>query len=91
MESAPTIKYQKIIQMMEVFVSGKDTSRQFVSAMEAEFWTCGLNEDERFDFDDLMMALDMFAVPTKDFGYDCDPTHLTSECRYALRIMRDEL
>ena len=89
MESAPTAKYQKFIQMMEVFVSGKDTSHQFVSAMETEFWACGLNEDERFD--DMTMALDMFAVPTKDFGCDCDPKHLTSECRYALRVLRDEL
>jgi len=91
MESASTAKYQKFIQMMETFASGRDTSHQFVSAMEAEFWTCGLNEDERFNFDDLMMALDMFAVPTKDFGYNCDPKHLTSQCRYALKVLRDEL
>ena len=88
MESASTAKYQKFIGMMEVFVSGKDTSLQFVSAMEAEFWARGLNEDDRFD--DMMMALDLFAVPTKDLGYGCDPKRLTSECRYALRVLRDE-
>ena len=89
MESASTAKYQKLIRMMEAFVSGESTSLQAVREMEAEFGACGLVEDDRFH--DLMMALDLFAVPTKDFGYDCDPKHLTSECRYALRVLRDEL
>ena len=89
MESASTVKYQKLIRMMEAFVSGESMSLQAVREMEAEFGTCGLTEDERFH--DLMMALDLFAVPTKDFGYDCDSKHLTSECRHALRVLRDEL
>jgi hypothetical protein len=89
MESASTAKYQKLIRMIETFVSGESTSLHAVREMEAEFGACGLVEDDRFH--DLMMALDLFAVPNKDFGYGCDPKHLASECRYALRVLRDEL
>ena len=89
MESESTAKYQKLIRMMEAFVSGESTSLQAVREMEAEFGACGLVEDDRFH--DMMMALDLFAVPTKDFGYGCDPKHLASECRYALRVLRDQL
>lgn len=89
MESASTAKYQKLIGMMEAFVSGERTSLQAVREMEAEFGACGLVEDDRFH--DMMMALDLFAVPPKDFGYGCDPKHLASECRFALRVLRDEL
>ncbi len=89
MESASTARYQKLIRMMEAFVSGGSTSLQAVREMEAEFGSCGLVEDDRFH--DLMMALDLFAVPPKDFGYGCDPKHLASECRHALRVLSDEL
>lgn len=75
--------------MMEAFVSGENTSLQSVSEMEAEFGACGLVEDDRFH--DLMMALDLFAVLPKDFGYGCDPKHLANECRYALKVLSDEL
>ena len=88
MESASTTKYQKLIRMMEAFVSRESASLQAVREMEAEFGACGLIDDDRFH--DMMMALDLFAVPTKDFGYG-DPKHLASECRYALRVLRDEL
>jgi len=89
MKAASTAKYQKLIQMMEAFVSGQSTSLQAVREMEAEFGACGLLEDDRFH--DLMMALDLFAVPTKEFGYGCDPKHLSSECQYALRLLRGEI
>ena len=89
MESASTAKYQKLIRMMEAFVSGESTSLQAIREIEAECGACGLIQDDRFH--DLMMALDLFAVPPKDYGYGCDPKHLASECRYALRILRDEL
>jgi hypothetical protein len=89
MKSASTARYQKLIRMMEAFVSGQSTSLLAVREMEAEFGACGLVEDDRFH--DLMMALDLFAVPPKDFGYGCDPKHLASECRYALRVLSDEL
>ena len=88
MESAFTAKYQKLIQMMEAFVSGESTSLQFVKEMETEFWACGLNEDDRFH--DLLMTLDLFAVSTKDFGHACDPKPLATHCRYALRVLKNE-
>jgi hypothetical protein len=78
-------KYQKLIGMLETFVTGERTSLEFVQEIEAEFWSCGLNEDDRFS--GLMMALDMFGVPAKDFGYD--EKMLASECRGALRLLKD--
>ena len=86
MESASRAKYQKLILMLETFVAGESTSHQFIKDMEGEFWACGLNEDVRFS--DLMMALDMFGVPREDFGYD--EKELTSQCRYASRLLKDE-
>jgi len=87
MESASTAKYQRLIQMMEAFVCGESTSLQFVKEMETEFWACGLNDDDRFH--DLLMTLDLFAVPIKDFGYACDSKPLAAQCRYALRVLKD--
>jgi len=86
MESASKTKYQKFITMLEAFVSDQNTSLQFVREMDGEFWACGLNEDDRFS--DLLMALDMFGVPREDFG--SDEKTLASQCRYALRLLKDE-
>jgi len=86
MESASTTKYQKLIRMMEAFVSGESTSQEFVGEMDSEVWSCGLNEDDRFS--DLLTALDMFGVPREDFG--TDEKTLASQCRYALRLLKDE-
>jgi hypothetical protein len=84
--SVSTTKFQQLIQMMEIFVSGENTSLEFVRQMDAEFWACGLNEDDRLS--DLMMALDMFGVPPEGFG--TDPKELASECQYALKILKGE-
>jgi len=83
MQSASKAKYQKLIRMLEAFIAGESTSHEFVREMDGEFWACELNEDDRFS--DLLMALDMFGVPAKDFGYD--QKMLASECRYALRLL----
>ncbi len=85
--SSPTAKYQKLIRMMEAFVSGGSTSHEFVREMDGEFWACGLNDDDQFS--DLLTALDMFGVPREDFG--ADEKTLASECQNALRLLRDEL
>ena len=85
MESPTDNRYQNLLRMLEAFVAGEDRSLRFVRAMDAEFWANGLNEDDRFS--DLLMALDMFGVPAKDFG--CDEKTLAAECRYALRLLRD--
>lgn len=82
-----TAKYQKLIRMMETFVSGVSTSHQFVRELDDEFWACGLNADDRFS--DLLTALDMFGVPREDFG--TDEKTLASEFQNALRLLRDEL
>ena len=87
MEPASTARNQKLILMMEAFVSGERTSHEFVREMDAEFWASGLNEDDRFS--DLLMALDMFGVPREDHGVDAKT--LASECRYALRVLRGQL
>ena len=84
MESTPNNRYQKLVRMLEAFVAGEDRSFQFVREMDGEFWASGLNEDDRFS--DLLMALDMFGVPAKDFG--CDEKALASECQYALRLLK---
>ncbi len=72
--------------MVEEFVSGESTSPEFVREMDSEFWSCGLNEDDRFS--DLLMALDMFGVPREAFGTDTKT--LVSQCRYALRLLRNQ-
>jgi len=74
----------QFIRMLESFVAGENTSRDFVSKMESEFYACALQEDDRFS--DLQMALDMFGVPAKDYGYD--DKMLSHECRYALRLLK---
>jgi hypothetical protein len=86
MEPTTNSKYQKLLGMLEAFVAGQNRSIQFVREMDAEFWAVGLNEDERFS--DLLMALDMFGVPVKDFG--CDERTLATECRHALRVLKEE-
>jgi len=86
MEPASKANYQKLIRMLEAFASGESTSREFVSEMDGEFWACGLNEDARFF--DLLMALDMFGVPREDFGHD--EKAFVTQCRYALRLLKDE-
>jgi hypothetical protein len=72
--------------MLKAFVAGESRSLEFVREMDAEFWACELNEDDRFS--DLLMALDMFCVPPEDFG--SDRKALTSQCRYALRLLKDK-
>jgi hypothetical protein len=86
MASTANDKYQKLVRMLEAFVAAEDRSIHFVREMEAEFWATRLNEDDRFS--DLLMALDMFGVPARDFG--CEEKTLASECRYALRLLRGE-
>src|SRR5579871_166716 len=83
MESSST--YQVFVQMLVSFVSGKNRSFEFVRKMEGEFWACGLNEDDRFS--ELMVALDLFDVPGKDYGYD--EKMFLSECKYALRLLSE--
>ena len=83
MESANN-KYQKLIAMMEAFVSGQSRSRDFVSQMEGEFATSDL-DDERLS--DLELALAMFGAS----GREHDEKMLASECKYALRLLKEEL
>ena len=86
MESAANNKYQRLIRMLEAFLAGESRTLEFVREMDAEFWACEFNEDDRFS--DLLMALDMFGVPPEDFG--SDEKTLTSRCRYALRLLKDQ-
>ena len=84
MESAAT-KYQKLIAMMEMFVSGQNRSCGFVSQMEGEFATTDLDDDERFG--DLQLAFATFGAA----GHEADEKMLTGECKYALRLLREGL
>ena len=83
MESAAT-KYQKLIAMMEAFVSGQSRSRDFVSQMEGEFATSDL-DDERFS--DLELALAMFGASDREH-YE---KMLASKCMYTLRLLKEKL
>jgi hypothetical protein len=78
-------KCQKLITMMEAFVSGQSRSRDFVRQMEGEFTTSDLDDDERFS--DLHLALAMFGAADRE----ADEKMLASECKYALRLLRDGL
>jgi hypothetical protein len=84
MESATT-KYQKLITMMEAFVSGQSRSRDFVTQMEGEFATSDLDDDERFS--DLQLALAMFGASDREY----DEKMMAEECKYALRLLREGL
>ena len=84
MESAAT-KYQKLITMMEAFLSGQSRSRDFVRQMEGEFATSDLDDDERFS--DLQLALAMFGASDREY----DEKMLAGECKYALRLLREGL
>ena len=77
-------KYQKLIGMMEAFVSGQSRSRDFVSQLEGEFATSDLDDDERSE--DLKWALAMFGAS----DIESDNKMLAGECRYALRLLRED-
>jgi len=85
MEAASKTKYQKLIGMMDAFVSGQCRSRDFVREMEGEFATSDLDDDERFS--DLQLALAMFGAA----DLEADEKMLAGECKYALRVLREEL
>lgn len=70
--------------MMDAFVSGKSRSRDFVEQMEGEFATSDLDDDERFS--DLKLALAMFGAADREH----DEKTLAGECKYALRLLREE-
>ena len=76
--------YHKLIAMMEAFVSGQSRSGDFVREMEGEFATNDLDDDERFS--DLQLALAMFGAA----GREQDEKMLAGECKYALRLLREE-
>ena len=78
------VKYQKLIEMMDAFISGRSRSRDFVTQLEGEFAASPLDEDERFQ--DLQQALAMFGAADRE----ADDKMLAGECKYALRLLREE-
>ena len=77
-------KHQKLIEMMDAFISGRSRSCEFVNRMESEFAASPLDEDERFR--DLQLALAMFGAGERE----ADEKMLAGECKYALRLLREE-
>jgi hypothetical protein len=77
-------KYQKVIEMMDAFVSGRSRSWDFVGQIENEFAASPLDEDERFS--DLQLALAMFGAGDRE----ADEKMLAGECNCALRVLREE-
>jgi hypothetical protein len=84
MEFPSGAKYQKLIGMMEDFVSGQSRSRDFVCEMESEFATSDLDDDERFN--DLQLALAMIGAA----DHEHEQKMLVGECEYALRLLREK-
>jgi hypothetical protein len=84
MESPRKVRCQQLIRMMDAFVAGEDRSRDFVGRMEGELVACGLDDDEGFS--DLQMGLALFGAGERD----ADENMLLWECRYALRLLREE-
>ena len=84
MESPSKARYQKLIQMMDAFVTGEGRSRNFVRKMEGEFAACGLDDEDQFR--DLQLALAMFGAGDSE----ADGKILAGECRLALRHLREE-
>jgi hypothetical protein len=84
MEATAKTKYQKLIGMMDAFVSGQSRSRDFVSQMEGEFASNNLDDEERFG--DLQLAFAMFGAAEREQ----DEKMLASGCKHALRLLREE-
>lgn len=84
MESASEIRYKKLLGMMDAFVSGQSRSHEAVEQMEGEFAVTDLDGDERFK--DLQLAFAMFGAGDREQ----DEQVLASECRYALRVLRNQ-
>jgi hypothetical protein len=76
----PGSRYQRLVDLMEVFVSGQDRSRRHVRELEGEF-AQQLDEDEQFE--DLQYALAMFGAD----GYDME-AQLVKECAWVLKTLR---
>jgi hypothetical protein len=73
-------RYERLVELMRVFVSGRDRSPDHVREMEGEF-AQRIDDDERFD--DLEYALAMFGAD------DCDmEDQLVKECAWAIRTLR---
>jgi len=73
-------RYQRLADLMEVFISGRDRSQHQVRDMEGEFAN-QFDEDGRFE--DLQYALAMFGAG----GYDMED-QLVKECGWALKTLR---
>ena len=84
MEAESKTKYQKLIGMMDAFVSGESRSREIVGQMEGEFAATDLDDDERFR--DLQLALAMFGAAEREH----DERILVGECKHALRLLRKD-
>ena len=83
--SSPSIQCRELIEAMEAFVSGSRRSRDDVKRMEDLFATSPLDDDQRFS--DLQLALALFGAG----GREHDERMLASECRYALRLLHENV
>ena len=57
-------EYEKLVQMIETFVSGSDRSRALVAKIEELFATSPLDDDERFS--DFQSALSLFGAGKRE-------------------------
>jgi hypothetical protein len=73
-------RHQRLIAMMETYVSGQNRSGHYVRQIEGEF-AQHLSDDERFG--DLEYALAMFGAD----GYDDIEELLARECVWALKTL----
>jgi len=85
METPSTAQYQQLVRMMDAFVAGEGRSRDFVKKMEDKLAACGLDDDDQFS--DLQLVLAMFGPETGSRRGRL----LVSECRHALRLLRERL
>jgi len=71
---------QRLLDLMDAFVSGRDRSTNHVREMESEF-ARGLDDDPLYE--NLQYALAMFGAD----GYDVEE-ELVKECQWALKTLR---
>jgi len=75
---------QKLIEMLETFIAGRNRSRQLVWQIEEELVACGLHQDD--DIPGFLVTLDLFGVAKDQYG--TDENEVASACREVLDVLR---
>jgi hypothetical protein len=82
--SSLSFQRREFVEAMERFIAGASRSRDDVRRMESLLAASLLDDDPRFS--DLQSALALFGAGEREH----DERMLASECRYALKLLREK-